>query len=87
MSVAVRYSVRVLVVAALLGALSFSIAPAGSSGSPYLSSLTEIAGGQALAAGCSNSVCALHKNRCNPVDPSRLQNCSKSGGTCVDSSC
>jgi len=87
MSVAVRYSVRVLLVVALLGALSFTLAPAGSSGTPYLSSLMEIAGGPVLAAGCSNSVCALHKNRCNPVDPSRFQNCSKSGGTCITSSC
>ena len=88
MRVTVKFAVRFLVAVAVLGALSSVFAPTGSSRSPYLSALSEITGGSALvAASCSNSVCAHLKNRCNPVDPSRLQNCSKAGGTCVDSMC
>ena len=85
---AVKYACRFFVLLAVVGTLTFALSPTGSTGSPYLSPLASIGGSEALAQiACPHQVCALHKNKCNDVDPSRLVQCIKFGHSCNTMPC
>jgi len=83
-----RMLIRFVFVMVALLALSVVLTAPTSQQSPYMSGLTDLTAGSAMAApGCGNKVCPLRGKSCNSVDPSRLKNCVKSGGTCVTVDC
>ena len=59
----VTFAVKFLAVIAVLGLVSFVLAPASHVSGPYISALSDLAASSALAAkpGCPNKQCVNHK--------------------------
>jgi hypothetical protein len=84
----IKIVLRFLLVMGVLVVLSVVLAPPMSQRSPYLSGLADLTAGSALAAKCGNRVCPLHPRKpCNPVDPSRMQDCVKGRFNCETIDC
>lgn len=80
----VRYAFRFLVVVAVLGALPLLFSPSSPTSSPYLSALTDLSAGPALAAThCPDKACPVG----GPCFQLVGSFCAKSGGQCFSRGC
>ena len=78
-----KMAVRLVVLAALVASMQVMTGPASHDNSPYLSALSDLAGGAVIAApGCNTKFCAKEPGRKTPTchQSTSLYNCSASGG-------
>ncbi len=85
-----KMAVRLVVLAALVASMQVMTGPASHDNSPYLSALSDLAGGAVLAApGCNMKYCAKEPGRKSPTchQSTSFYNCSASGGVCTITAC
>jgi len=87
-----RYALRVLLIFAVAGSISFMSGPASTSRSPYLSALSDLSVGWTAKAqpACEFKRCGHPGQGNNCVDSTFATNCSKvpgSGGGCTTTDC
>jgi hypothetical protein len=85
-----KIALRLFVIAALLASVQVLSGPTSHGNSPYLSALSDLAGGSVIAApGCNSKYCAKEPGRKSPTchKSTSLYNCSASGGVCTITAC
>jgi len=85
-----KMALRLFVIAALLASVQVLSGPASPDSSPYLSALSDLAGGAAIAApGCNMKYCAKEPGRKSPTchQSTSFYHCSASGGVCTITAC
>jgi hypothetical protein len=90
MSQTLRFTLRFILLVAVVTALHVITAPAPGGASPYASSLASLGVGSVMAApGCNSKYCAKEPGRKSPTchQSASPYNCSASGNVCTVTAC
>ncbi len=90
MTRSLRVVLRLALVLVVLAALQLVFGTSAGGGSPYLSSLSDLTGGAAIAApGCNSKYCSKEPGRKSPTchQADVQYNCSASGNVCTITAC
>jgi len=90
MTRSLRFALRFALVLAVLAALQLVSGTSPRGGSPYLSALSDVTGGAAIAApGCNTKYCAKEPGRRTPTchQATAAYNCSAAGNVCTITPC